>query len=186
MPITDDAGNVQGAVMVLDDITETASMQAELKRKQQELEELDNRYREMYARIKMADMEKDENKKELTEVKTQMNKITNEVKNLTGILEEKQNELDRLNKSIELKTKELSSIMSKTEKTKSELIWLESELQKRQSEFESSDENIETSLNKAWMDRVKMHEEIDKHLGIAESELRTKKLAENDDNSEES
>ena len=83
-----------------------------------------------------------------------------------------------------MKSNELDDIITKMEKTQSKLTWLESELQKRQNEMKDMEESTMDSINQTWMNRVKMHDEIDKAIGSTNDNLKTKKLI-NDENSEE-
>jgi len=83
MPIIDSHDEPQGAVIVIDDISKIAEMQTELKRKEEELEQLGGRFQETYTQLKLADQEKKANTSDLTRIRTEMGENTKEIANTT-------------------------------------------------------------------------------------------------------
>jgi len=169
MPVIDSNGEIQGAVMVINDISEITKMQAELKQKQHDLENLDNRFQETYTKLKLVNM--GENVSNMN-IKTDLEKENKEINHITGILDEKRMELDSLNKSIALKASEFGDISVKLEEGKSALSLIQSELEKKQKEAELS-----KMPGEGWKEKLKIYDEIDKCLDASEDKLKTKKLS---------
>ena len=58
LPMHDQNGEFQGAMLILDDVSETQEIHAELQRKTQDLEKLDSRFQDVYTKLKLANEEK--------------------------------------------------------------------------------------------------------------------------------
>ena len=174
VPMHDQNGEYLGAIMVLDDISETKEISAELKRKQEDLEKLDSKFKDVYTRLKIVDKGK-------IIVEGQIPKVNDEhqreIKHIGNLLEEKQKELESICKSISSKNDELGSITKKLEEDKSTLKMVENELVRRKLEIETPQLN-EEELGKAVKEKLKLFDEIDKSLSIVdEDNLKTKKIA---------
>jgi PAS domain S-box-containing protein len=182
LPIIDSNGETQGALMVINDVTEIAEVQAELKQRQVDLENLDRKFQDIHTKFKLVNMGRNEDKENLMKVRTEMKEGTKEMLQADVLLKEKQRELELLNKSIELKTNELNGISIKLKEGKSALRSIGAEIEEKQKELTISKES-DKSPGGIWKDSTfKMYDEIDEHLPREDSSLKTKKL--NDDETE--
>jgi len=150
IPIHDTAGDIQGAVMVLDDVTKTAEMQAELQKKQEDLETMNHKFKEMQTRIQLVNRERN----------------ATEIERVDINLEKGQKDLDEITESIKLKSMELNTITTKLERGRSVLERIETEL------HSGNDEEITRMRN----EKIALYDEIDKVLSHDEAPLKTKKL----------
>jgi hypothetical protein len=167
-------GEFLGALMVLDDISDTKEISAELKRKQEDLEKLDSKFKDIHTKLKIADKGK-------ISVEGQIPKFTLEqqkkMKHIGNILEEKQKELMSISKAISSKHDELGSVTKKLEEEKSSLEMVENELSKKKLELQTPP-LTEEELGKTVKEKLKLFGEIDKSLSIVEDDnLKTKKIA---------
>jgi PAS domain S-box-containing protein len=174
IPLLDAHGELQGTMMIIDDKSDLAATQAELERKQHDLEQLDARFQETYAKLKLADIADMGRFKGEREVLAMRSELERKTKDFTAVMEEKQRELDSLHQSILSKTSELDHVTIQLEQGKAALALVADELVKRQRELESKDEE---TRSESWKEKLKIYSEIDKCLNItAEDTLKTKKL----------
>ena len=176
MPIIDGHDEPQGAVMIIDDISKIAEMQTELKRKEEELEQLDDRFQETYTQLKLADQEKKANTGDLTRIRMEMGEKTKEITDINSLLQERQRELQSLNESIQTKTGELSTIATHLEENKTTLTMVETGLQKKQKELELIEQTDKMPSSDIVKHKLTLSDEIDKCLDITEENLKTKKF----------
>jgi len=174
VPMHNQNGEFLGAIMTLDDISDTEGIQAELKRKQEELEKLDSKFKDVNTKLKIANTGKilvDGQIQKANEEKQR------EIEHIGSLLEKKQRELESISSSITSKTDELESITKKLEEDKSALQTVENELARRRAELENPP-LTEEELGKTVKEKIKIFDEIDKSLGIDEQEsLKTKKIS---------
>jgi len=177
MPIFDDKNEFQGSFLIVNDVSDTAEIQAELKRNQDELEKLDQQFKEVHTKFTIMDREKNAFNKDLITIRNNQDKALNQI---TGLLKEKQKELDLLDKSISLKTDELGNISTTLKENQNTLSFVESELTRKQMELETGNESIDT-IGSTWREKLKIYDEIDKSLETVDDNLKTKKLKEDND-----
>jgi chromosome segregation ATPase len=177
MPIFDENNEFTGSVLIVNDVSHNAEIQAELKRKQGELERLDQQFKEVHTKFKIMDKERNAFDSDLIKIRENQSR---ELNNITGMLKEKQQELGVLDKSISLKNDELTGIINKLNENKSTLSFVESEITRKQTELETGQKANETPGN-AWRDKLKIYDEIDKSLEVVDDNLKTKKLKEGTD-----
>jgi len=174
IPMFDNSGEFQGSMMILEDISDTGEIQAELKRKDEDLEKLESRFKDVYNKLQIANRGQitiDQRFMKLSEDKQR------EMENIGKLLENKKRELDLVNDSIASKTGELGNISVKIEEGKSALQMVESELTKRKTELESATPSTSEALSKALKEKLKIYDEIDKSLGITDDNaIKTKKI----------
>jgi len=172
-PMIDNKGEFQGAIILLEDVSDTEEMQAEIRRREEEFETLDSKFKDVYTKLQIANKEKlavDEHFKLLGDEKQK------EKENLSNSLEKKQKELESLNISIESRSKELDIVTIKLGETKSYLQTVENDIARKKTELEHIHPS-EEALSKAWREKLKIYDEIDKSLGITSGDiLKTKKI----------
>jgi PAS domain S-box-containing protein len=169
VPMNDKNGEYKGAIMVLDDISETEEINSELKRKQEEFEKLDSRFKEVNTKLKIA-------------VDGQIPRVDEEkqreVEHIGSLIENKKKEFETICNSIASKNTELENISKILDENKSILKTLEKDLAIKRDTPESpplSEENI----SKTVTEKLNLINEIDKTLGLTDDDsLRTKKIAE--------
>jgi len=177
-PLFDSNGEFQGAIMRLDDVSDTEGTQAELRRKQDDFEKLDRKFQDVYTKLKLVTQEKSAYDEHLSRLGDDKNR---EIGNLSGALKEKQRELESINNTIMNKSGELTNLNKALEENKSNLSFVESEISKKRQELGSFIEPKDVS--KALKDKLRLIDEIDKSIGLPEEEtLKTKKML---DDSEE-
>ena len=138
------------------------------------MEKLDNRFQEVFTRLKLVSQDKLAVDRRMIggDVEGQY-----EVKHIGDVIGEKEKELERINDILSRKTSELDSVSVKLEESRSALKMVESELAKKRAELEGIAAD-EEALSKAWKEKLKIYDEIDKSLGILEENgLKTKKLS---------
>jgi PAS domain S-box-containing protein len=153
IPMLDIAGDIQGAVMVFNDVTKTTEMQAELEKKQEDLEVMNQKFHEMQTRSQLVDSERNA---------TAMEKVDSN-------LEKRQRDLDEITESIKTKSMELGNITTKLSSR--------SALEEIEADLRSSGDEEMTSM---WKGKIEMYDEIDKVLTHDETPLKTKKLNDED------
>jgi PAS domain S-box-containing protein len=172
MPVLDSHGESQGAVMVINDVSEIAKIQAELEQKQQDLKNLDNRFQEVYTKLKLTNRDKAANSDDLMKIKTDIQMENRDKEHMDNILNEKKRELESLSKSIELKTSEFDSINTKLQEDRSVLNLIGTEVEKKQKEIE-----IDGTTSETWKEKLKIYDEIGKCLDVSDDKLKTKKIS---------
>jgi len=161
--------------MRLDDVSDTEGIQAELRRKQEDFEKLDSKFHDVYTKLKLVTQEKSSYDAHLSRLGKDKNR---EIGNLSRALEEKQRELESVNNTILNKSGELDNLNKALEENKSNLIFIESEISQKRQELDSFNEPKEVS--KAFKDKLKLIDEIDRSIGQTEEEtLKTKKMLDN-------
>ena len=173
MPILDEKNELQGSILIVDDVSDRAEIQAELNRKQDELKQLDQQFQQVHTRLMLKDKEKIAFDNDIMKMKEEQGE---ELDNITGMLEKKQQELEVIDKNISLKNDELSNITTKLEENKNTLSFVESELARKKIELEM-DEGM-NQPGTAWKEKLKIYDEIDKSLDVVDNNLKTKKLKE--------
>ena len=171
IPLFNSNGDFQGFLMVIEDVSETVIAQAELRRKNEELERIDSKFKEMNNRLQIANKGQiavDDNLIKLREEKLK------ELEHINTLVENKQRELESLGGSINLKTEELDGVSIKLQENKSNLEMIENELVKK-TELESIIPPQE-GLTNNWKEKFELFDEIDKFLGINDDTLKTKKI----------
>ena len=159
IPLIDSKGEFQGIVMVMDDATSIIGMQAELERKQEEIEDLNNRFQETYTRLKLANMEK--NSASRITAKTELDTSVKETEHIDG-----QKEL----KDESIKTLEPNNLTIKLGEEESTVGKFIAEMEGKVEELDSEDEEV------TWKEKLKICDEIDKSLDVEKDNLKTKKL----------
>jgi PAS domain S-box-containing protein len=171
MPVLDSHGEPQGTVMVINDVSEIAKIQAELKQKQQDLKNLDNRFQEVYTKLKLADRDKAANSDDLIKIKTDIRMENRDKEHMDNILNEKKRELESLSKTTELKTSEFNGINMKPQEGGSVLNLIGTELERKQKEIDGE------TPSETWKEKLKIYDEIGKCLDVSEDKLKTKKIS---------
>ena len=173
MPLHDNNGQFQGSIMILEDVSEKEEIQAELIKRQEELSELDSRFQQVYSKLRLVEQERFERNQHLLKVTEDKQK---DIEHIGKIIDKKKNDLETINNNIISKTNELESINLKIADTKSKLMDVENELAQKKVDLEYAPKN-EEELSKTFKDKLKIIDEIDKSLGIAENQsLKTKKI----------
>jgi PAS domain S-box-containing protein len=170
IPLLDSTGALQGMLMVIDDISDVAEVQARCERQQEDMKTLEGRFQETFRNLKAADMEKNAMNTELMKLRSELELGTKTKGTIDTMIGDKQKELDAMNQSISSKMNELNIVTIKLEGIKSVLEMLETERQKK---------NLERPPaipSDAWKERLKIYDEIDKSLNVADDGLKTKKL----------
>ena len=182
IPMHDQKGEIHGSIMVFDDISKTHEAQAELQRKKQEIQHLENRYQDAYTKLKMVNQGKLSMSDHLLNLEKEKEQ---QIKHVGRILEEKQKQLEDMNKTISSKENMLNDLSSKIEEKQTSLKMVEGELARRQEELTQtklSDEQLE----EIWKDKLKIYDEIDRSLGLTEEDLiKTKKIDHKSETQEE-
>jgi len=65
IPLLDATGELQGVMMVLDDVTQLVGLQSELEERRHEIQDLERRYQETFTHLKLMTLEKDAQKEGL-------------------------------------------------------------------------------------------------------------------------
>jgi len=117
MPMVDSNGETQGAIMVFDDVSDRVEIQAELERKQQQLDDITTKYQDAYKKLSLVDREIDATNQELKQKKdalekktTESNDLNLEIQKQTMSLELKKQELETADNTIQEKTNEVHSL----------------------------------------------------------------------------
>ena len=95
-PMFNKEGKFQGSIMVIDDISESQEVISELKQKNEDLERLQNKFRDVHTKLKL--IEKD--KHTITEdkiVKADTNDLQKKIADMTEILTSRNTELEKVN-----------------------------------------------------------------------------------------
>jgi hypothetical protein len=181
LPMHSDTGEIQGSLMILDDVSETEHFKAALERKESDLQRLDSKFQDVYTKLKLISQDKTSMDAHIQNLGSEKEK---QIRHFSKILEEKQNELNNITKHINLKTGELENINERLNENRTSLQIVENELSQRRSDLENIALN-EDILSKTWKDKLKIYDEIDKTLGVEEQEiLKTKKIAQEEENEE--
>jgi uncharacterized coiled-coil protein SlyX len=173
IPLTDNNGEFQGVAIVIDDVSNIANIEAELTRKQEDIENLTSRLQDTYTKLKIANMDRDS-----FELKPRFD-ISNAAK-LEDNIEKRMKKLETINESIESKINELNDVTVKLAESKSVLDKVGAEIQKRQKELQSGEMDSKDKMNETWRNKLKIYDEIDKCLNITDDNLKTKKLKDNE------
>jgi hypothetical protein len=175
----DNIGQFQGTIMIFDDVSEKEEIQAELRKKELELTELDIKFQDVLSKFQL--VEQDRFSRNGHQLKVGNETVRN-IEHVGNILDEKNRDLEKINSNIIAKTDELKSINSKIMENKTKLIDIENEIAQKKIELEFPPKS-EEDLSKTFKDKLKIIDEIDKSLGISEGDpLKTKKIdPENDD-----
>ena len=172
-PMHNKNGELQGSIMVFDDISETEHFKSELQRKETDLRKLDSKFQDVYTKFKLVSQDKTSMDEHLQNLGTEKEK---QIKHFSRLLEEKQNELNNITNQINAKTGELEDVTTRLQDNRASLQTVENELSRRRTELENTAMNDEI-LSKTWKEKLKIYDEIDKTLGVEEQEiLKTKKL----------
>jgi PAS domain S-box-containing protein len=173
IPLMNDAGELQGSLLVIVDVSAITEVQSKLNQSEEELRNLEQQFQVNNTRLKVLDMEKNAVLGELTKLKTELDGRTNQMIHIHDAMDEKQRELEAITESLAVKTNELHMVTTKLEGIKSVLELLDAEKQKR---IESDRSNA--APNNSWKENIKIFDEIDKCLNITSNGLKTKKLQE--------
>ena len=179
IPLTDSNEEHQGSIMVINDATKMAEMQSELEQKQQDLEKLDNKYREIHTQLELVNRERTATNKGMEKIKDEVEKRNKEIRDIESQLEGKQKTLETTNRFITSKTSELDTLTAELEEKRLALSLVESELQRKQQQLEV-DEKIMEMPSQPLKGRLTLSDEIDKCLDMIDGELKTKKIEESD------
>jgi PAS domain S-box-containing protein len=175
IPIIDSAGEIQGAFMIMSDISDIAEIQATFERQKEELLGLEQRYQEAYAKLKLSDIEKNAICDDLLKVRTELESKTQTAGHVNIILEEKKRELETTNELITSKVHELNDVTRKLNGMRLEFDALQIEKKKQEVEktpFVSSED---------WKDKLKIYAEIDRWLNCTDDGMKTKKIKETEE-----
>ena len=154
-------------------------MQAELKQKQQDLENLDNKLQDIQTKFKLADSGRFAEKEGLINIRREIEDRNKDIGQADSLLKDKHRELELLNRSIELKTNELDGISVKLKEGRSALSSIGAEIERKQKEMTINKETEETPGG-VWKDTTfKMYDEIDERLRTEDDNLKAKKLNDN-------
>ena len=160
IPLIDGNGEFQGVMMVIDDVTNIVGMQAEIERKQEEMKDLDRRFKETFTRLKLADMAKNGASKIAPGPE-----LDNRIKELDHTDRQKMVR-ELINESIKLGGDK--AIVGELQSGTKEELGLE----------ERSEEGEEST----WKEKLRIYDKIDECLDATEDNIKTKKLT--DDKSE--
>ncbi|MFW6173638.1 MAG: PAS domain-containing protein, partial [Elusimicrobiota bacterium] len=159
IPLMDNKGEFQGMAMVMDDATGMVGMEAELKRKQEEIEDLNNRFKETCTKLKLANMEKNR-------AVTDRKELDNDVK---GEIDLQKIEKEPTDAPVNaLKPNHVTIKLGEEESALGKLI---AEVERK---VEKPDIGEEGEVS--WKEKLKICDQIDKNIDIMEEKLQTKKL----------
>ena len=160
IPVLDSKDEVKGVITVINDVSKIAEVQAELNRRQEELDSLNNKFQDVYTQLKLVDRERNQG-----------------TLHTDSILKQKKEELESLNETIVSKSSEINNLNKELEKRKSALDLAQSELEKSQKEKEITEKIMEMP-EKPLSGKLRLIEEIDKSLDMEDNNLKTKKIQE--------
>jgi chromosome segregation protein len=180
MPMHDQNGEFQGAIVILDDISDTEEIHAELRRKQQDLKKLDGKYREIHTQFELLNRERNATDNGIKKIKDEVDKRNKKMRNIESDLEKGQKTLETTNELIASKTSELNALTEELREKNSMLSLIEFELQRKQKELEI-DGKITEMPDQPLKGRLTLSSEIDQHLDTTDGELRTKKIEDADE-----
>jgi len=175
VPILDTQGELRGAFMIMNDISDIAEIQAASERQKEEILALEQRYQEAYAKLKLSDIEKNAICDDLLKVRTELESKTQTTSHVNMILEERKRELETTNDLITSKMQELNDITRKLNGIKLEVDTLQQE--KRIHDMEKTPS---VSLDEL-KDKLKVYAEIDQWLNCSDDALKTKKIKESEE-----
>jgi len=81
-PILDSNGEFKGSIMLLEDVSEVAEIQAKFERKQEELESLSNKYQDAFKKLSLIDKEIEVTNEELRQKKLELEEKKNSIEEL--------------------------------------------------------------------------------------------------------
>jgi PAS domain S-box-containing protein len=175
LPLIDRTGEFQGAVLVMNDVSAIAGLQAELQQKKDELDTITSRYQGMQTRLKFSDMEKQALNAEVLTVKQDLDQRMEQVFMREKMIEEKQRELTSLGEALVTKMNELNNVTIKVDEGKSLLNALTVEIERKHKELSSVSDSM-SGQKETWKEKLIIYDEIDKCLNITDDTLKTKKL----------
>ena len=163
IPLLDEGEEFYGTLLVIDDVTKSAEISAELQRKQADFESLNNKFQEAYKKLSLADKEI-----EVTNEKIHENRLE---------IEQKNNQITMLNNEIQKREENLLSEQEELQKTKHELEEKTQEIHKITTEFENIQKELEEKSNEinqiqtTYTERENEFEQKNKEFERASSEL---------------
>ncbi len=174
MPILDGKNQPRGAIMVIHDVSNVAEMQMLLKQKQDELEQLNERFHEIHTQLQVVNKEKQAHALDTTKMNTDFGNKTKEMAHLDTLFQDRQKQLQTMQDSIEIKTRELGLLTTQLQEQQASL----ASLQQEQKELAMKQKTDAMQTSPAVRHKLTLTDEIDKCLDLAEGGLQTKKFTE--------
>ena len=139
IPLLDSDGKLRGSIMVIDDVTELAGMQAELQKKQKDLENVNQEFQEAHRKLSLIDREIEATTKELRESRIALDDRTREVSQL-------HEEATRREEELKSKEERLRTVEGELEERTIEFNTIITELQQIRNTMGARDEEIQTRM----------------------------------------